>query len=88
MTAFAALGYQGQSIYLFPKSDLVVSRFSVNNHDTAQGYVVSTQGTINFPDTCSARNLCSWSEGEPISQMGMVDFLSAIGTFLQSTTTN
>lgn len=88
MTAFAALGYQGQSIYLFPKSDLVVSRFSVNNHDTAQGYVVSTEGTINFPDTCSARNLCSWSEGEPISQMGMVDFLSAIGTFLQSTTTN
>ncbi|MEE3278909.1 MAG: serine hydrolase [Pseudomonadota bacterium] len=88
MTAVAALGYQGQSIYVFPQNDLVVSRFSLNNHEPGQGYVVSTQETINFPDTCTARNLCSWSEGEPVSQMGMVDFLSAIGEFLQSTTTN
>ena len=88
LTAVAALGYQGQSIYLFPEHDLLISRFSLYDHPPTQGYVLSTLEPANFPDTCTGRNLCSWSEGEPIARMGVGDFLAAIGEFLRSPSVN
>ena len=78
-----AIGYQQQYIYVLPSHDLVIARFSLNNHSSNQGYVLNTSENLNFPDTCTGRNACSRSEGEPVAAMNMGSFLQAIGPLLQ-----
>ena len=60
---FAALGYHGQNIWVWPEQDVVIVILTVYNHSPNAGYVLSEE---NFPNTCTGRNDCSWSEGNPI----------------------
>ncbi len=78
-----AIGYHQQFIYVLPSHELVIARFSLNNHNSNQGYVVNTSDNLNFPDTCTARNACASSEGEPVAAMNTGSFLQALGPLLQ-----
>ena len=78
-----AIGYQQQYLYVLPSHDLVIARFSLNNHNSNQGYIVNTSDNPNFPDTCTGRNACSSSEGEPVAAMNTGSFLQAMGPLLQ-----
>lgn len=69
---FAAIGYHGQNIWVWPEQDVVIVILSIYEHSRNAGYVLSAADeddlltNANFPNTCTARNDCSWSEGSPI----------------------
>lgn len=56
----AALGLDGQKIYVWPDADVVLVVHTLYEHSPNQGYVLSD---INFPDTCTARNSCQGATG-------------------------
>lgn len=56
----AALGLDGQKIYVWPEADLVLVVQTRYEHNANQGYVLSDS---NFPETCTARNSCPGATG-------------------------
>ena len=56
----AALGLDGQKIYVWRDEDVVLVVLTKYEHFRNQGYVLSTD---NWPNTCSGRNTCPGSEG-------------------------
>ncbi len=67
---FAAIGYHGQNIWVWPEQDVVIVILSLYDHSPNAGYTLGGGGddlsSANFPNTCTGRNDCSWSEGSPI----------------------
>jgi len=55
VTVSAALGLDGQAIYVWPEADLVLVILTKYQHSRNQGYVLSE---TNFPDTCTGRGRC------------------------------
>jgi CubicO group peptidase (beta-lactamase class C family) len=59
----AALGLDGQKIYVWPEADVVLVVLTRYLHARERGYVLSLS---NFPNTCSARNTCTISAGPTV----------------------
>lgn len=67
ITVYAAIGLNGQKIYVWPDADVVVVVLTQYQHFSNQGYVLDlSEGGANFPDTCSARNACPTSSGDQV----------------------
>ena len=61
ITLSAALGLDGQKIYVWSEEDIVLVVQTLYEHAANQGYTLSS---INWPNTCRARNTCPASTGE------------------------
>ena len=55
----AALGLEGQKIYVWPEGDVVLVVFTRYEHNANAGYTLSP---TNFPSTCAGRNSCNDSD--------------------------
>ncbi|RPG30348.1 MAG: class C beta-lactamase-related serine hydrolase [Gammaproteobacteria bacterium TMED92] len=67
ISVYAASGLHGQKIYVWPEADVVVVILTRYQHFANQGYVLDlSAGVENFPDTCSARNVCPDSNGNRV----------------------
>ena len=64
ITISAAMGLDGQMIYVWPSEDLVLVVQTQYDHSANQGYVLSN---ANFPNTCTARNACPGQPGEEVA---------------------
>ena len=60
ITVAAALGWDGQKIYVWADQDIVLVVQTKYQHNPNQGYTLSN---TNFPDTCSVRNSCPGASG-------------------------
>ena len=72
----AALGLDGQKIYVWREADVVLVVLTRYEHFRNQGYVLST---TNWPNTCSGRNTCPGSDGPEVptySERGLIDRLA------------
>lgn len=72
----AALGLDGQKIYVWREADVVLVVLTRYEHFRNQGYVLST---TNWPNTCSGRNTCPGSDGPAVptySERGLIDRLA------------
>ena len=72
----AALGLDGQKIYVWQEADVVLVVLTRYEHFRNQGYVLST---TNWPNTCSGRNTCPGSDGPQVrtySERGLIDRLA------------
>jgi len=66
MVIAAAQGLDGQYIFVWPEEDIVIVVLTQYSHPIEQGYVVDLSSTpLNYPDTCTARNSCISSIGDP-----------------------
>ena len=74
---YAALGYNGQKIYIWPGADVVVVVLTQYEHFENQGYVLSLQ---NYPSTCRGRNSCPDSLGEEVATFDERALLSLFRT--------
>lgn len=75
----AALGLNGQKIYVLPDTDVVLVVQTIYDHSPNQGYTLSDS---NFPNTCTARNSCPDSTGEVVASFNeyeLMSLLEAIG---------
>ncbi len=59
----AALGLDGQKIYVWRDEDVVLVVLTKYEHFRNQGYVLSRD---NWPNTCSGRNTCPGSDGPSV----------------------
>ncbi|MFT6432621.1 MAG: CubicO group peptidase (beta-lactamase class C family) [Candidatus Azotimanducaceae bacterium] len=59
----AALGLNGQKIYVWAEQDVVLVVQTQYQHNQNQGYILSE---LNFPNTCSGRNSCPNSTGSDV----------------------
>jgi CubicO group peptidase (beta-lactamase class C family) len=78
ITMSAALGLDGQKIYVWPQADVVLAVLTQYEHASNQGYVLSG---VNFPQTCTARNSCADSEGDPVptfNERRLIDLLAEL----------
>jgi len=64
ITVSAALGLDGQKIYVWPAEDVVLVVLTQYEHSRNQDYVLST---VNVPNTCTARNNCPGSSGGAVA---------------------
>ena len=64
ITISAAMGLDGQMIYVWPSEDLVLVVQTQYEHSANQGYVLSN---ANFPNTCTARNACPGQPGAEVA---------------------
>jgi CubicO group peptidase (beta-lactamase class C family) len=64
ITISAAMGLNGQMIYVWPAEDLVLVVQTQYEHSANQGYVLSD---TNFPNTCAARNACPGEAGAEVA---------------------
>ena len=71
----AALGLNGQKIYVWPAEDLVLVVQTQYEHSANQGYVLSDS---NFPDTCTARNACPGSTGAEVASYSEFTLMSLL----------
>ena len=72
----AALGLDGQKIYVWRDEDVVLVVLTRYEHFRNQGYVLSLD---NWPNTCSGRNTCPGSQGPEIpsySERVLIDRLA------------
>ena len=72
----AALGLDGQKIYVWRDEDVVLVVLTKYEHFRNQGYVLST---TNWPNTCSGRNTCPGAEGPAVraySEVTLIDRLA------------
>ncbi len=79
ISVFAALGLDGQKIYVWPDEDIVLVVQTIYAHSRNQGYTLSD---TNFPDTCTARNNCPGATGgqEPtFDEHALMLLLEALG---------
>lgn len=63
ISVVAALGLDGQKIYVWPDQDIVLVVQTTYVHSQNQGYTLSDS---NFPDTCSARSSCPGRTGTEV----------------------
>ncbi len=76
VTVSAALGLNGQKIYVWPAEDVVLVVLTIYDHFQNQGYVLSA---TNWPDTCTARNTCPGSTGPavpPFDEFQLINLLA------------
>ena len=74
----AALGLDGQKIYVWREEDVVLVVLTRYEHFRNQGYVLSR---TNWPDTCSGRNTCPGADGprvRPYDERALIDRLAAL----------
>jgi hypothetical protein len=71
----AALGLNGQQIYVWPAEDLVLVVQTQYEHSANQGYVLSDS---NFPNTCTARNACPNSTGAEVASYNQFALMSLL----------
>ena len=74
----AALGLDGQKIYVWREEDVVLVVLTRYEHFRNQGYVLSL---TNWPDTCSARNTCPGADGPPVrpfDERALIDRIAAL----------
>ena len=71
----AALGLNGQQIYVWPAEDLVLVVQTQYEHSANQGYVLSDS---NFPNTCTARNACPNSTGAEVASYSQFALMSLL----------
>ena len=64
ITISAAMGLDGQMIYVWPSEDLVLVVQTQYDHSANQGYVLSN---ANFPNTCTARKACPGQPGAEVA---------------------
>jgi len=80
----AALGLNGQKIYIWPEQDIVIVVLTKYSHSANQGYVLDTQGSVtNFPNTCTARNTCPGAQGTEVpsfDQYALISLIQALGS--------
>ena len=79
---FAALGLNGQKIYIWPETDIALVVLTQYQHSENQGYILDLLGAdANFPDTCTSRNSCPESRGNEVpafDEQGLIELISAI----------
>lgn len=75
ITISAALGLNGQKIYVWPAEDLVLVVQTQYEHSANQGYVLSDS---NFPNTCTARNACPDSTGGEVASYSEFTLMSLL----------
>jgi|TARA_B110000116_G_scaffold124871_1_gene108250 CubicO group peptidase (beta-lactamase class C family) len=75
ITISAALGLNGQKIYVWPAEDLVLVVQTQYEHSANQGYVLSNS---NFPNTCTARNACPNSTGAEVASYNQFALMSLL----------
>ena len=75
ITISAALGLNGQTIYVWPAEDLVLVVQTQYEHSANQGYVLSDS---NFPNTCTARNACPDSTGAEVASYNQFALMSLL----------
>lgn len=74
----AALGLDGQKIYVWREEDVVLVVLTRYEHFRNQGYVLSL---TNWPDTCSGRNTCPGADGPPVprfDERALIDRIAAL----------
>ncbi len=74
----AALGLDGQKIYVWREEDVVLVVLTRYEHFRNQGYVLSL---TNWPDTCSGRNTCPGADGprvRPFDERALIDRIAAL----------
>ena len=71
----AALGLDGQKIYVWPEADVVVVVLTKYTHSRAAGFVLSL---FNWPDTCTGRNNCPGSTGPAIPEFNEFRFINLL----------
>jgi CubicO group peptidase (beta-lactamase class C family) len=80
----AALGLNGQKIYIWPEQDIVIVVLTKYTHSANQGYVLDTQGSVtNFPNTWTARNTCPGAQGTEVpsfDQYALISLIQALGS--------
>ncbi len=75
----AALGLNGQKIYIWPEQDIVIVVLTKYTHSANQGYVLDIQGSVtNFPDTCTARNACPGAQDPEVPSFNEYELISLI----------
>ena len=75
---WAALGLDGQHIYLWREERIALVVMTKYRHLRNAGYVLSAS---NFPNTCTGRNSCPTSSTDPIGQFNerrLVTFMAAL----------
>lgn len=75
----AALGLDGQKIYVWPDTDVVLVVQTIYTHNANQGYTLSDS---NFPNTCTARNSCPNSTGAEVAsfdEYALMSLLEPVG---------
>ena len=75
ITISAALGLNGQKIYVWAAEDLVLVVQTQYEHSANQGYVLSDS---NFPNTCTARNACPDSTGAEVASYSEFTLMSLL----------
>ena len=71
----AALGLNGQKIYIWPEQDIVIVVLTKYTHSANQGYVLSV---TNLPNTCTARNTCRGAQDSEVPSFDQYDLISLI----------
>lgn len=74
----AALGFDGQKIYVWAEKDVVLVVHTQYQHSQNQGYVLSA---TNYPDTCTGRNRCPGATGDKVpgyNERELVNLLAAL----------
>ena len=72
VSVVAALGLDGQKIYVWPDQDLVLVVLTQYEHSANQGYTLSD---INFPNTCTARNSCPGATGGEVPSFDQLELM-------------
>jgi len=75
----AALGFDGQKIYVWAEKDVVLVVHTQYEHSQNQGYVLST---TNYPGTCAGRNRCPGATGGEVpsyNERELVNLLAELG---------
>jgi CubicO group peptidase (beta-lactamase class C family) len=76
----AALGLDGQKIYVWPLADVVVVVLTKYQHFANQGYTLNLSES-NFPNTCTGRNTCPGSVGAPVPSYdvrGLIELIARL----------
>ena len=71
----AAVGFDGQHIYVWPDEDVVLVVFTRYEHFQNQGYVFSA---ANLPITCVGRNSCADSIGPEVPSYNQLQLLNLL----------
>ena len=74
----AALGLDGQKIYVWREEDVVLVVLTRYEHFRNQGYVLSLN---NWPNTCTGRNTCPGADGprvRPFDERVLIDRIAAL----------
>jgi len=75
----AALGRDGQKIYVWPEKDIVIVVLTKYTHAMNKGYVLDLRpDSLNFPDTCTGRNTCRDSQGPAVALYNELELIGLI----------